>query len=265
MACNQRGNTVDAGHVLSRDAVSPAKDSPITNRARVIHVFVALCDNKNQGIVPVPKAIGNGQDPANNLYWGCAYGVKGYFKKQAAWQLVSTTKNVSKEILERCVFRNKAQNVYLVADAYDGANIRECTVDFFKASAGRNNQRLVTGTDTLGIGGSANLVAYTGHDGLMDFQLSDYPTALNDHTRETIILACISQRYFAAGIRQSGARPLLWSTGLMSPEAYTLEAAIAGWLAHETPAQVRQRAAEAYDRYQHCGVKAAARLLVTGW
>ncbi|RYD88183.1 MAG: hypothetical protein EOP54_27665 [Sphingobacteriales bacterium] len=27
---------------------------------KVIHVFVALCDNKYQGIVPVPKAIGNG-------------------------------------------------------------------------------------------------------------------------------------------------------------------------------------------------------------
>ncbi|RZL42005.1 MAG: hypothetical protein EOP00_23985, partial [Pedobacter sp.] len=55
---------------------------------KTIHVFVALCDNKYQGIVPVPKAIGNGQDPANNLYWGCAYGIKGYFKKSKEWKLL---------------------------------------------------------------------------------------------------------------------------------------------------------------------------------
>jgi hypothetical protein len=29
----------------------------------VAPVIVALCDNLHQGIVPVPKAIGNGQDP----------------------------------------------------------------------------------------------------------------------------------------------------------------------------------------------------------
>ena len=29
---------------------------------RSIHVLVALCDNVHQGIVPVPKSLGNGQD-----------------------------------------------------------------------------------------------------------------------------------------------------------------------------------------------------------
>jgi len=35
---------------------------------RTIHVFVALCDNEHQGIVPVPEIFGNGDDPANNLF-----------------------------------------------------------------------------------------------------------------------------------------------------------------------------------------------------
>ncbi len=46
---------------------------------RTIHIFVALCDNKNQGIVPVPPILGNGEDPKNNLYWGALYGVKTFF------------------------------------------------------------------------------------------------------------------------------------------------------------------------------------------
>ena len=48
---------------------------------KTIHVHVASCDNKYQGIVPVPSKIGNGQDPNNNLYWGCGYGIRTYFKK----------------------------------------------------------------------------------------------------------------------------------------------------------------------------------------
>jgi len=36
---------------------------------KTIHVFVALCDNVNQGIVPVSAKLGNGQDIKGNLYW----------------------------------------------------------------------------------------------------------------------------------------------------------------------------------------------------
>lgn len=75
---------------------------------RVINVFVALCDNKYQGIVPVPAKIGNGQDPANNLYWGCGYGVKTFFSAQKTWQLISVKKSEPGSlILERLVFKNK--------------------------------------------------------------------------------------------------------------------------------------------------------------
>ena len=55
---------------------------------KTIHVFVALCDNDNQGIVPVPSKLGNGQDPKNNLYWGALYGVKTHFKNSKDWTLV---------------------------------------------------------------------------------------------------------------------------------------------------------------------------------
>src|SRR5688572_22804615 len=42
----------------------PIKEDPKQPpEAQVIHIFVALCDNKYQGIVPVPAKIGNGQDP----------------------------------------------------------------------------------------------------------------------------------------------------------------------------------------------------------
>jgi hypothetical protein len=46
----------------------------------------------------------------------------------------------------------------------------------------------------------------------------------------------------------------------MAPEAYTLEAAVAGWLAGETAEKSKERAARAHDKYQNCGLKAARRL-----
>ena len=46
----------------------------------VVHVSVALCDNASQGIVPVPAAIGDGNAPRTNLYWGASLGVKTWLK-----------------------------------------------------------------------------------------------------------------------------------------------------------------------------------------
>lgn len=234
-------------------------------QTKTIHVLVALCDNKYQGIVPVPAAIGNGQDPASNLYWGALFGVKTFFKKQAEWLFVKQIKNPEKNIYERLIFKHKSQDIYLIADAYDGAAIKQTTADFLDFSAGLKKDVLMLDAVKLGIGGSANLICYVGHDGLMDFSLDNYPAKSDESKRETIILACFSKSYFKAHIKKSGAYPLLWSSHLMSPEAYTLHAAITGWVLHETPEQIRERAAQAYHKYQKCGIKGARNLLLTGW
>jgi hypothetical protein len=249
-----------AGTVAADTPVLPANTG-----ARLVHVYVALCDNKYQGIVPVPPRIGNGQDPANNLYWGCDYGIKTYFKKYAGWKLLQSWQRPTGPVLERCLFKHPSQELYLLADAYDGAAIKQCTIDFLTAAAGRRADSARYNGKTLYAGSSAPLVAYIGHNGLMDFKMDSLPTQLGSNKREAIILACISKSYFKKPLQTAGASPLVWTTGLMCPEAYTLEAAISGWSKKETPAQVRQRAAAAYSKYQHCSVKAAANLLVTGW
>jgi phage-related baseplate assembly protein len=51
----------------------------------------------------------------------------------------------------------------------------------------------------------------------------------------------------------------------MAPEAYTLKAALTGWIAHEDDESIRRRAAQAYDRYQKCGARAALKLFATNW
>ena len=240
---------------------------------RTIHVFVALADNKNQGIVPVAAILGNGDDPQHNLYWGSAYGVKTFFSRSADWRLIASSRGPRPEIpgpgiLERCIFKHRAANVYLVADAYQGNKIRQAIVDFLEAAAGQEPESIPVkaGGQTLILKsrGAADLVAYAGHDGLMDFQLTTLPQGKNAN-RQAIILACISKSYFSAPLHATGATPLLWTTGLMAPEAYTLKSAIDGWILRESNDQIRERAAVAYDKYQRCGLRGARRLLVTGW
>jgi hypothetical protein len=174
-------------------------------------------------------------------------------------------------ILERCIFSHKTADVYLVADAYRGIEIKQAIWDFLDSAAGGGVGSIAASgpnagsSRSLAIYGGAALVAYIGHDGLMDFQLPKYPQQKNGTHRDAIVLACASKQFFADAIRTGGAYPLLWTTNLMAPEAYTLKAALDGWIADENREQVRDRAADAYDKYQKCGAKAAHRLLTTGW
>ena len=240
-------------------------------KPRTIHVFVALADNQHQGIVPVAPVLGNGEDGKHNLYWGSAYGVKTFFSRSAEWARLSCGQNPRPAILERCIFKYHGANVYLIADAYRGIEIKQAIVDFLDSAAGRssdsvdmNVQPAGTVVDLPALGG-ATLVAYIGHDGLMDFQLPQYSKQKDGTHREAIVLACASKQFFGDVVRASGAYPLLWTTGLMAPEAYTLKAVLDGWIAGENQQQIRDRAAAAYDKYQKCGLKAAHGLLTSGW
>ncbi|HMR90742.1 MAG TPA: hypothetical protein PKC69_00440 [Chitinophagaceae bacterium] len=236
-------------------------DSAIT-----IHILVALCDNQYQGIVKVPAGIGNGQQPATNLYWGAGYGISNFFKhKSSDWKLVETFKQVSDTILERLLFKHTKANIYLLADACDGRYIRQTTIDFLGMASGKNEVTIQNGNHTLYFGGASRLVAYVGHDGLMDFSLEEEFSPADTLQRDVMVLACYSKRFFSPHLKQTGARPVLWTTHLMAPEAYTLHDALAAWIKGESGTAVADAAAAAYARYQKCSFKTARKLLVSGW
>lgn len=267
VACAKSGGT--STRVVNQGRSANDSRPAAQNSFPVIHVFVALCDNVNQGIVPVSASLGNGDNPATNLYWGAAFGVKTFLKKSKDWELVSEVRNPQPAILERIVFKHKTRDVVLVADAYRGKEIKRATTDFLEAAAGEPGEGIKFARQTkpfnLNIAGSADLVAYIGHDGLMDFTLSATPEKRDQRERKAIILACASKQYFAGVLRKTGAAPLLWTTNLMAPEAYVLSAAVDGWMKQESDEQIRLRAAQAYHKYQNCGLKSASALFATGW
>ena len=233
--------------------------------ASVVHIFVALCDNRYQEIVPVPEKIGNGQDPGNNLYWGCAFGIKTFFKNSGNWTLIDSRKKLDSVRLERLVFKHKTKNWFLVADAYDGKHIQRCTEDFLSASCGSLKDTVRTNERIIGSAGNAKLIAYIGHNGLMDFQLDKaYPQA-DGISRDIIVLACYSKSYFSEALKHAKVNPLVWTTGLMCPEAYTIHDALNAYIEKQPAETIRTKAALAYSKYQKCSEKAARNLLATGW
>lgn len=228
--------------------------------AEVMHVFVALADNASQGLAPVPAKIGNGDDPGNNLYWGCDEGVRSWFTRSAKWTKVPAPKPPRAEILERLVFKHAEKDAWLVADAWRGSQIKACLEAFVGAAAGKGGEVVNVEAKALRAGGDATLVAFIGHNGLMDFNV-EWPAAGvvagGAAPKPVITLCCMSERYFAESLRRVGARPLLTTTQLMYPGAFILHDAAGAWLDGKGAPEIRAAAGRAYAKNQGIPVKAA--------
>jgi hypothetical protein len=226
-------------------------------RVKVIHVLVALCDNDYQGIVKVPKNLGNGDDPKSNLYWGCSGGVKAEFRSNPDWKLLKTVQTPRPSVLERVIFQHKS-GTFLVADAYRGRNIKNTLEDFFTLLAGHSieNERepIFQLNEEIRAGSSASLIVYVGHNGLMDIEFKSLPAGRSN--KEAVVLCCKSRSYFESILAGYGTKPLLLTTQLMYPGAMVLETVFEGWIKGESREQIRIRAGTAYAKNQQISVKA---------
>ena len=209
---------------------------------KTIGVFVALADNQNQGIVPVPEAIGKGDDPERNLYWGTADGLKGVFDRSREWKLTEKIDSPpNTEILRTRVYRNAKKNAVLSAKAYKGSAIKECIRDF-EASIQS---------------GSYDMVVFIGHNGLMDFDLpKPKKSDKQAKTPDCVVLCCKSEQYFKTRIEAAGGRPILLTTQLMYPGAFILHAAADSWLDGKDRSAIRESAGIAYAENQKLSKKA---------
>lgn len=226
---------------------------------KTIHLFVALCDNNSQGIAPVPAKIGNGDDPENNLYWGCSDGARAYFSQSKEWKrLAIITPGGDSPVLERAIFQHKDTKSILVADAYRGSRIKDCLKDYLSAGLGTLPSFVESDKldKKLEIGSKSDLVAYIGHNGLMDFQL-EVAAAEKPPTILAITLCCVSDSYFQPHFSKGHVYPLIRTKSLMYPGAFILHDALEGLFKHEKETQIRARAVKAYARNQKISEKAA--------
>ena len=232
----------------------------------VAHVIVALADNEYQGIVRVPQSLGDGDQPQSNLYWGAMYGVKGFLRRSADWRAVPLPASVDPQVLERLLFRRdlvrngKSVTVYLLAEAWQGRQIAGSIRQFLEMTRGQHAETILVEGREIAAGGAAHLVAYVGHNGLMDFEVPELrPGAANASPRVAVVLACYSDDYFSKLLRPHAA-PLVTTDSLMAPEAYVLDAVVKGWFGGASPSEVIGEAASAFARYQKIPDRSARRI-----
>ncbi len=211
---------------------------------KTIGVFVALADNKSQGIVPAK--IGNGDDPEQNLYWGTADGLKGFFDRSKSWKLGDQTNaSNSGDVLRTRTYRHANAPIVVHARAYKGSSIKKCTLDFEAAVRS----------------GSYELVVYIGHNGLMDFDLpKPQPATTQRRQTDCAVLCCRSQSYFDPRIKALGGRPILLTTQLMYPGSFLVDAIAEKWTAGAPVTEIRKSAATAYALNQKISTNAALKI-----
>ncbi len=239
----------------------------------VVHIVVALADNLYQGIVPTSLSLGNGQNSRTNLYWGAMYGVGSFFSRQAGWTRVRYAFTKSKKILDKIILKKiikrsgKNVTVYIIAEAWNGKYIKDAIQYYYGLLSGNHDQeiRLNKSKGTkISVGGAAHMNVYIGHNGLMDFSIKDVPKLkTNSKLKSAVILACKSKSYFSPVLKKLKANSLILTTGLMAPEAYTLDASIKAWVEGKSAKQVHQAAARAYQKYQKNNLRASQRLFYT--
>ena len=237
----------DRQKILARLKQKTAEGKPL-----VAHILVPLCDNDNQGIVPVSETLGNGMDTRSNLYWGALYGIKTHLKKSKDWIFLKSILHPNEDVLERVIFKKKfsaGHEVILIADAYRGDRMKACLQDFFAATAGKKEENLFIENNRINIYTQADLIGFNGHNGLMDVEV-DIPHKENESFQDAAIIGCISHDYFIEPLKKSGAYPLITTTGLMAPEAYVFEGILNSWGALQEEKSVHSQAARAYQKYQ---------------
>jgi hypothetical protein len=255
---------VDLDAVIARLDADVAAGKPL-----VAHVVVALVDNEHQGIVPVPASLGDGSAPRSNLYWGALYGVKSWFRRQPGWRAVAIEPATDSRVLDRALFQRSIErggkriDAYLVAEAWHGERIADAIRHFLEMDRGGHVTRVRVGGGTIDTGGAAHLIAFVGHNGLMDFAAPGAgATGGVSAAHASAVLACMSDSYFTPLLSAHSA-PLIMTTGLMAPEAYTLDAIVQSWFAGAAPAEVRVAAARAYAHHQKIAETSARRLFRT--
>lgn len=239
------------------------------NLPLVAHVLVPLCDNEHQGIIPTSPKIGDGLKPNSNLYWATSKGVKRYFSELADWKLLKSIENPKENVLERVIFYKKFPNgaqVYLVADAYRGDKMPECLDDYFNSLSEHLKDSVVLDKITIPINGGADLIAFNGHNGLMDESTSFTKATAHTRPKDAVSISCASRGYFKPYYLQTNSFPLVHTTNLLYPGAFILEGILNEWAMLKSEKDCKIGAGNGYYKHKpKSGPNGSQNLFDFGW
>ena len=253
--------------IHSRDTVlKQIEDKKARDEPLVVHIFIPLCDNENQGIVPTTASLGDGLSLRTNLYWATRTGTKRFFQNHPKWSMIFDSKDIDTNVLERVIFEREysGTKVYLVADAYRGDRMEE-TVNNFLAALSNNRKDSIEVDSSLVVfaAGDADLIMFNGHNGMMDnIQLKEWKNKTNKQT-DAVVNACVSADYFNKEFMEAQAYPLVRTQTLLHPGAYVLTQVIDDWVAGVEERQLCLNAGRVYCVKHDCG--AGTKVFKAGW
>jgi hypothetical protein len=237
----------------------------------VVQVHVPLCDND---VIPCGNAkLGDGDNPDTNLYWATTPGFGRWFtRRKSGWTQVLDGDGATvgdDDVLDVRVFRKRISasrawraagspkhfDMYIVAFAWRGEAI-DRALDAYAAElygGATRTLQLDDGTE-LAAGGAARIVAYVGHNRLMDKDAYEWPSTSGD-TKGAIAIACHTAAYMEDVVPSESRVPLLLTRDFLFANAAPLEGAVVAFAEGGSYAAMREAAAAGYAGVQKREVK----------
>ena len=208
----------------------------------VVEVHVPLCD---KSIIPCGNdKLGDGENPETNLYWSTTPGFGRWFnRKGGGWKRIKLAKpddTGDKDVLALHVYRRTMRSpsawrkagapatfeLDIVVRGWRGTAIDKALATYAKDISGGAARSIALADDTtLEAGGAAQLVAWVGHNRLMDLESFDWPAPSKD-VKGTIAIACHTAAYMEDSVPAATRVPLLMTKDFLFANAAPLEAAV---------------------------------------
>lgn len=235
-------------------------------RPLVVQVHVPLCDTD---VIPCGNArLGDGDHPAGNLYWATTEGTLGWFgRRGGGWKQVLAADGAAvglPDVLDVRIWRRdvvtprawRARGVaaryplYVVAFAWRGERIHDAFVRYAEDLHGLGATAIALPDGTrLAAGGDAQVVAYVGHNHLMDLSGFDWAALAaraDSRPRGALAIACHTAVYVQDVVPGPARVPLLFTRDFMLASSAALEGAVLALAAGGDYAAIRRAGAQGY-------------------
>jgi hypothetical protein len=252
----------------------------------VATVYVALCDNDSQGIVPVRnRSICDGDVPMQNMYWVGDNALAGLAKKRK-WKSVSRVEDPDGALLIEQIWTTSVRpeqrlreagvaepfRVVVVGRAYRGNRIHEAFVDYLRAIHGDDAVTArVDGID-VAYGGAGHVVGYVGHDYMMDVapgstrlrEVIDATAGGSTLAKGVFALACAGDSWIRPFVSRDNAYIMALNVYLGFPNAWAFGGILDGIAAQGDGDEIHRAAAKGFAAGQECGLGWALKALGHG-
>lgn len=243
----------------------------MAGRPIVANIIAPLCDTS---ILACGNAkLGDGDSLKTNLYWATTAGFGEWFgRRRGGWRNVLTLTGDNtgdKDRLATLVYQRtintpkawqqrgapKTYDLFVIVNGWRGKAIDRALTAYAREVSGLDSRELeLPDHRTLATGGGAHIVAYSGHNRLMDVDEFTWP-APSKNAIGAIAVACLTADYMEATVPAPTRVPLLLTRDFLFANAAPVEATVMAVATGQGYAAIRRDAAAAYALVQKTSAK----------